>query len=141
MSSKLGRLAVTDPAIAMRSLPFESSTPSRTITQLVSVVTVHIPLRYNSSRKGPRRPVEFFKVNRTLREAQDYFGGFSLSNIKGWCRDDAPAGTWDIHLRVEIDVRLTRACLKFLDQWRRRLKVRFRQESIYMRIISQAWWL
>jgi hypothetical protein len=107
------------------------------LAKLLSVVTIHIPMWYNPEDRRTRRPVERSIINTTLREAQSYFTGFSLLETRGWCRSENKGGTWDNHLRLEIDVYLTWERKRLLTRWKLRLEKRFQQDDIYVRISAR----
>jgi hypothetical protein len=105
------------------------------------VVTIHIPLQYNANVRGIRKPVEQSKIRETLLEAQSYFSGFSILGAIGWCRSQEKDGTWDDHLRIEVDVRWKPQGMQRLLRWKQTLKQRFAQTEIYVRVTGPARWI
>jgi hypothetical protein len=144
--SRRARLIMSSPHLRLLPLPEITSENSvrrgrKIVSRSVSVVTIHIPLRYNANIRGMRKPVEQSKIGKSLREAQSYFSGFSILRTSGWCRGHEASGTWDDHIRIEIDICPTEEHIRLLAQWRRTLETRFKQDSIYLRIMGNAQWL
>jgi hypothetical protein len=135
----------THPLLAStlpQSLFYRGRPRSRRVgATILVVVTIHIPLRYNANAKGMRKPVEQSKIDKTLHEVQAYFDGFSLLSVTGWYRSEEPRGTWDDHIRIEIDSLCTVARMRWLSRWTGLLAIRFKQKAIYMRVSGPAYWL
>jgi len=105
-------------------------------------LTVLIPRSYNANGLGARVPVEQAKLFQTASEIKQYFSGYICKSVAGWQKDNRnPRGCNDSHWLFEIDTALSPELIEFLQNWKRRLQMRFRQRQIFMRLSSQVIWL
>lgn len=101
-------------------------------------VTILLPLIHNRNRFGLRLPVRFGKIIKTLKELQDCFSGFTISLALGWC---AEGNTWDLHMRIELDARITPEAESYLTQWNGILANRFQQGVMFCRLSAPVRWM
>jgi hypothetical protein len=105
----------------------------------LQVLVVLLPLYYNRDENGERMPVERYKFEQTFAEIRQYCSGIRLYEGKGWCHSLRFRGDFDEHIRVEIDASFNGEDLVFLKSWKRRLEIRFGQDSIYMSLCPVLW--
>jgi hypothetical protein len=105
---------------------------------ILSTLVINIPRFHNPDGCGMRTKVNLWKLKLTLRELKDIFSGYTAISVKGWSKDDRLR---DSHYRFEIDFNAIPALELQLEFWKRMLEIRFRQNSVYMRVSTGARWL
>src|SRR5258708_5745751 len=106
------------------------------VESALRTLTILIPVLSNPGRMGIRFVTNPAKLWRTLAELMKLLPGFTLFLGLGWCEEDQ---MWDIHICVTSDV--TDVMTYSLLEWRERIRIRFRQRSIYMRVSEPVRWL
>jgi hypothetical protein len=99
-----------------------------------------IPLRYNETDSaGYRKPIPELLIKRTIQEMREMFSGYTLLPAKGWYWDDVRIiGVSDDLVRIEVDGIFTGDDLHTLHDWKKRLRRRFKQNYIYMRLVASG---
>ncbi len=98
-----------------------------------------LPLFYNPDSKGYRKPISNTLIQRTISEMQRMFSGYTLARVMGWYWEETKSvGVPDELVRLEVDGVFTGDDLRALHEWKRRLRRRFRQDYIYMRLVASG---
>lgn len=98
-----------------------------------------LPLFHNPDAKGYRKPVSKALIQRTLSEMQRMFTGYTLTRAMGWYWDETKnTGVPDELVRLEVDGVFTGSDLRILHEWKEKLRHRFRQDYIYMRLTASG---
>jgi hypothetical protein len=98
-----------------------------------------LPLLYNPDTEGHRKPVSKVLIQRTVEEMRETFSGYTLLPAKGWYWDDVRMmGVSDDLMRFEVDGVFTGIDLCALHEWKRKLRRRFKQDYIYMRLVPSG---
>lgn len=98
-----------------------------------------LPLRYNPDEAGRRMPIPKALIERTLREMREMFSGYTLLPAQGWYLDDVTmTGVPDDLVRFEVDGVFTGNDLHTLHDWKMKLRRRFKQNYIYMRLVASG---
>ena len=100
-----------------------------------------LPLYYNPDENGNRKPVERNVFEETLAEVRQFSSGYRLYDGEGWCHSERFRGDFDPHVRIEFDASFSNEDLVFLQSWKRLLRLRFRQDSVYMSLMGPVMWL
>ena len=105
-------------------------------------LSVLIPRYYNADGQGVRNRVERSKLLDTMNEIKQYFSGYICTAVDGWQKDKLiPGGCTDKHWSFEIDVVFSSTLAIFLQKWKQKLRRRFAQKEIFMRLSSRVTWL
>jgi hypothetical protein len=98
-----------------------------------------LPLFHNPDSRGHRRPIPSFLLGRTVDEIQRFFSGYTVARATGWYWNDRDrTGVPDELVRFEMDGVFTGDDLRLLSIWKEALRRRFRQDYIYMRLVSSG---
>ena len=98
-----------------------------------------LPLFHNPDLKGYRKPVSKALIQRSIDEMQRMFSGYTLARVMGWYWDEAEKeGVPDELVRLEVDGIFTGNDLRVLHDWKKKLRRRFRQDYIYMRLVASG---
>lgn len=102
-------------------------------------VRVHllIPLYYNPDKQGYRVPIEPERIHATKEEVTRRFGGFTsttLYNEGKWISKKTGKEQEDITKTFYIDLEPSPENIKWLLEYKEKLKERFKQEEVYMTI-------
>lgn len=98
-----------------------------------------LPLFHNPDSKGYRNPISKVLIQRTISEMQHMFSGYTLTRAMGWYWDEAKnTGVPDELVRLEVDGVFTGGDLRLLHEWKEKLRRRFRQDYIYMRLVPSG---
>ena len=98
-----------------------------------------LPLFYNPDSKGYRKAISKVLIERTISEMQRMFGGYTLTRAMGWYWDETNnTGVSDELVRLEVDGVFTGSDLRALHEWKGKLRHRFKQDYIYMRLIASG---
>lgn len=98
-----------------------------------------LPLFRNPDSRGHRMPISSFLLKRTVDEMQRFFSGYTATRAAGWYWNDSNrTGVSDELVRFEMDGIFTGDDLRLLHVWKERLRRRFRQDYIYMRLIPSG---
>jgi hypothetical protein len=98
-----------------------------------------VPLLHNKDQVGYRRPISKVLIQRTVDEMRDMFSGYTLTQAIGWYWDEVSAiGVVDDLVRFEVDGVFTGNDLHALHEWKKKLRRRFRQDYIYMRLVPSG---
>jgi hypothetical protein len=98
-----------------------------------------VPLLYNPDQMGHRKPVPKALIQRTVHEMHEMFSGYTLSPARGWYWDDVRTmGISDDLVRFEVDGIFTGNDLHALRDWKGKLRRRFRQDYIYMKLVASG---
>jgi hypothetical protein len=98
-----------------------------------------VPLLYNPDPSGHRKPIAQFLIDRTIREIQSLFSGYTLIRAMGWYWDEVRAeGVPDDLVRFELDGVFTGRDRCVLREWKKRLQRRFKQRYIYMKLVASG---
>ncbi len=67
------------------------------------------------------------------------FSGYTLAQVKGWYWNETKnEGVPDELVRLEVDGVFTGDDLRVLHEWKKKLRRRFKQDYIYMRLIASG---
>lgn len=70
---------------------------------------------------------------------QQMFSGYTLARVMGWYWDEAEKeGVPDELVRLEVDGIFTGNDLRVLHDWKKKLRRRFKQDYIYMRLVASG---
>lgn len=98
-----------------------------------------LPLLHNPDSHGHRQPIAPLLLNRTVHEMQHFFSGFTVTYATGWYWDETKqSGVPDELVRLEVDGIFTGDDLRVLHEWKKKLRRRFRQDYIYMRLVASG---
>ncbi len=98
-----------------------------------------LPLFHNPDTKGHRKPVSKALIQRTIDEIQRMFSGYTLARVMGWYWDETKKeGVPDELMRLEVDGVFTGNDLQALHEWKGKLRRRFKQDYIYMKITASG---
>jgi hypothetical protein len=98
-----------------------------------------VPLLHNPDKHGYRKPVSKAMIQRTVDEIRSIFSGYTLIRAKGWYWDkEKSIGVPDDIVRFEVDGIFTGNDLRTLHKWKMKLRRRFRQDYIYMRLVASG---
>jgi hypothetical protein len=98
-----------------------------------------LPLFHNPDPRGNRRPIPSFLLGRTVDEIQRFFSGYTVTRATGWYwNESGRTGVPDELVRFEMDGVFTGDDLRLLSIWKETLRRRFRQDYIYMRLVSSG---
>ena len=98
-----------------------------------------LPLFHNPDSKSHRKPVSKALIQRTINEVQQLFSGYTLTRTMGWYWDETKnTGVPDELVRLEVDGIFTGGDLRALHEWKGKLRRRFKQDYIYMRLVSSG---
>jgi len=98
-----------------------------------------VPLLFNPDKVGNRKPVSKVLIQRTVCEMHEMFSGYSFLPAKGWYWDEAKKmGVSDDLVRFEVDGVFTGSDLHALHDWKKKLRRRFKQSYIYMRLVASG---
>ncbi|HUN84793.1 MAG TPA: hypothetical protein VMU48_10460 [Terracidiphilus sp.] len=98
-----------------------------------------LPLFHNPDSKGYRKPISGVLIQRTIDEMRRMFSGYTLARVMGWYWDEAKnTGLPDELMRLEVDGVFSGNDLYVLHTWKERLRRRFRQNFIYMRLVASG---
>jgi hypothetical protein len=98
---------------------------------------VILPLYQNPTDIGNRDPVEPEKIELTEREIREYFSGYTKCLKEGWYRDEYSGYEYfDQNIQYDIDAPLCEFNLDSLTRWKCSLEYRFKQRSIYMKLLG-----
>lgn len=99
-----------------------------------------LPLFHNPDSRGYRKPISAALTRRTMDEMQQMFSGYTISRVTGWYWNRVEnTGVPDELVRLEIDGVFTGNDLCTLREWKSRLRRRFKQDHIYMRLAASGW--
>lgn len=96
-----------------------------------------LPRLYNPQPSGYRKPIPTFLIERTIKEMQMMFSGYTYNRSSGWYLDGRE-GVSDDLVRFEVDGVFNGNDLRALHEWKKTLRRRFRQDYIYMRLIASG---
>lgn len=98
-----------------------------------------LPLFHNPNSKGYRKPISKALIQRSIDEIQRMFSGYTLAQVMGWYWDETEKeGVPDELVRLEVDGVFTGNDLRVLHDWKMKLRRRFKQDYIYMRLIASG---
>jgi hypothetical protein len=98
-----------------------------------------LPLFHNPDSKGYRKPVPRALIQRTIDEMQRMFSGYTLAQVMGWYWNETKReGVPDELVRLEVDGVFTGDDLRALHEWKKKLRRRFKQDYIYMRLVASG---
>lgn len=98
-----------------------------------------LPLFHNPDCHGHRQPIAPLLLNRTVHEMQHFFSGFTVTHATGWYWNEKDkTGVPDELIRFEVDGVFTGSDLCLLHEWKEKLRRRFRQDYIYMRLVPSG---
>ncbi|MGA2086168.1 MAG: hypothetical protein ABSG60_11665 [Terracidiphilus sp.] len=98
-----------------------------------------VPLLHNPDKHGYRKPVPKAMIQKTVNEIRSMFSGYTLTRAKGWYWDEEKSiGVPDDIVRFEVDGIFTGSDLRALHQWKRKLRRRFKQDYIYIRLVGSG---
>jgi hypothetical protein len=98
-----------------------------------------VPLLYNPDKNGYRKPVSKAMIRRTVDEMRGMFSGYTLIRAMGWYWDEENTiGVPDDIVRFEVDGIFTGCDLRAIHEWKMKLRRRFKQDYIYMRMVASG---
>lgn len=102
-------------------------------------VDVLLPRFYNPDHSGHRRSVEPAKVQQTLDEIRNAFGGYTLNDLPitgSWLDPKTRQNTEDIHTSIWITAEKNPETINKLAQFKEKWKALFEQEEIMIYYIT-----